>query len=475
MSIQIRTSLTHVAGTFLIHAAGASLNGAALGEGEGRNVAVPKTFSDGRNQVPYVSAQAWRRWLRTTAVQEGSWPASELQAIGWNSKGNVNKVAGQLNPVEFPEDDIFGYMRAQSGHDRRRVATEDEDEQGEFDTKTRSVMRASPFAASLLVSLRSNGWRGEDEGFVHLTRYDPEALAEAQVERFLRSASEGNYESKKDVWRRLESFGQEWAAEVRSAATEPNFEKLLGLLSAKGNEKHKEVRFIGNATSPLPYATRFYNTHLQGVFCLDYSRLGVFWNLGDRVELEEKQTRKFLDQKMIVDVTCDQGYQALTQNGRLGRVYRMVDIGRVRKERAGVLLKALAVLRGGANQAQFGTDIAPKVLVLAGLTCGNPIFNHLFEDSTQGPKLKIEPFKEIIRDYASRIVTPVLVGMRSGYLGNECDVRALGGWWKLTQKGQSSGTASLEGPSTTSAEDHSIEVRVMTPVEAARHIGDRLP
>jgi len=468
MSADTHANLTHIAGTFLIHAAGACLNGAALGEGEDRNVSLPKMFSDGRNQVPYVSAQAWRRWLRTTAIQEGSWPASELQAIGWNSKGNVNKVAGQLNPVEFPEDDIFGYMRAQAGHDRRRVADENEDEQSECDTKTRSVMRASPFAASLLVSLRSTGWRGEDEGFVHLTRYDPEALAEAQIERFLRSTSKEKYESKKDVWRRLENFGKEWAAEVRSAAAESNFEKLREILSAKANEKGNEVIFIGNATSSLPYATRFYNTHLQGVFCLDYSRLGVFWNLGDRVELEETQARKFLEKKLILDVTCEQGYKVLTQNGRLGRVYRMFDIGEVRKKRAGILLKAIAVLRGGANQAQFGTDIAPKALVLAGLTCGNPIFNQLFEDGDRGPKLKIEPLKEIIRDYASRIVTPVLIGLRSGYLGNETDVRGLSGWWKLKQE-------ALEGPSTSRAEGESIEVRVMTPVEAARHIGECLP
>jgi CRISPR-associated protein Cst2 len=112
--------LTHVAGTFLIQADGAFLNGAGLGEGEDRNVTIPKTFSDGRNRVPYVSAQAWKRWLRTTAVQEAGWPPSEPQAIGWNPKGNVNKVAPQLNPVEFPEDDIFGYMRAQEGRPQAR-------------------------------------------------------------------------------------------------------------------------------------------------------------------------------------------------------------------------------------------------------------------------------------------------------------------------------------------------------------------
>ena len=269
--------LTHVAGTFLIQADGAFLNGAGLGEGEDRNVTIPKTFRDGqRGEVPYVSAQAWKRWLRTTTIQEAGWPASEPQAIGWNPKGNVNKIAGQLNPVDFPEDDIFGYMRAQEGHGRRRAA-EDEDEGDEEETggKAKSVMRASPFAASLLVSLRSNGWRGEDEGFVHLTKYDPKALAEAEVERFLGSVSE-KQDKKQDLWKRLEEFGKGWTNDVKSIADETNLERLRELLSAKAQEKGKQVKLIENSTSPLPYTTRFYNTHLQAVFCLNYScRFGV--------------------------------------------------------------------------------------------------------------------------------------------------------------------------------------------------------
>ncbi len=53
-------TLTHVVGTFLIQAEGAFLNGAGLGAGEDRNMTVPKTFSDFRDRVPYVSAQAWK-------------------------------------------------------------------------------------------------------------------------------------------------------------------------------------------------------------------------------------------------------------------------------------------------------------------------------------------------------------------------------------------------------------------------------
>ena len=117
-----------------------------------------------------------------------------------------------------------------------------------------------------------------------------------------------------------------------------------------------------------------------------------------------------MEEKEIEDVTSEEPYNALTQNGRLGRIYRLTDVYNKRKERAAALFNALAVLRGGAKQAQFGTDISPKVLVLAGLTCGNPIFNHLFKDDTDGPTFKVKTFEEVIKDYADRIVTPVLVG-----------------------------------------------------------------
>ncbi len=122
--------LTHVAGTFLIQADGAFLNGAGIDpRREDKNTAIPKSYRDGiGNRVPYVSAQAWRRWLRTTLIEETGWPASELRAIDLSEKGTTNKIAGELNPVDFPEDDIFGYMRAAKGQGREEAAeTEDEE------------------------------------------------------------------------------------------------------------------------------------------------------------------------------------------------------------------------------------------------------------------------------------------------------------------------------------------------------------
>src|SRR5437764_810727 len=181
--------LTYITGTFLIQAEGAFLNGAGLDTGEDKNAVIPKTFSDGRNRVPYVSAQAWRRWLRSTFHDEyPDEPAAEIKVLQRNPKGNPSKIGTEMNPIVYAEDDIFGYMRAEQGQGRTKEADADElgedDEVAELETsaesatgkgkakskteKTKAVMRPSPFSSSILKSLRVNGWQGDDEGFVHL-------------------------------------------------------------------------------------------------------------------------------------------------------------------------------------------------------------------------------------------------------------------------------------------------------------------
>lgn len=359
--------LTHVTGTFLIPATGAFLNGAGLGSGDDRNVTIPKTFRDGKNEVPYVSAQAWKRWLRNTVIEEADWPKSEIVQIGTTGKGTTNKIGGMMDPVIYPEDDIFGYMRAERGQGKARE--EAEQEEGEPDEaespeelaqkpgqrpRVKSIMRASPFMASLLISIRNSGWQGRDEGFVHL--------------------QEG---------------------------------------------------------TPQPYATRFYNTHLQGVFCLNYARLCSFSNLGDRIELEEEKVKQYLKQGKIREAT-EVFREADGKKVSIGKIFELENAAAERKRRAAAVISALAVLRGGAKQAAFGTPVDPQAIVLAGLSNGNPIFHHLFRDNEKGPEIKTDALSQIISDYSDRIVTPVLIGIRNQYLSNEADVRAMNG---MTIKG----------------------------------------
>lgn len=330
------TKFTHIAGTFLIEADGSFLNGAGLGDGEDRNVTVPKTLTYKGEKAPYVSAQAWKRWLRNTLIEETGWDKSEIKAIALNEKGNTSKIAGELNPVEFAEDDLFGYMEAKGGQGKE---AEDE-EGGKTSKKARALIRTSPFMASVLLSLRKRGWKTTDEGFVHL--------------------KEG---------------------------------------------------------TPQPYSTVFYSTDLQGVFCLDYNRLSVFNNCGDRIELDEAKAEKFIKEGKIKEIRVEDEKKGW-------KLYSLTDAENEKKKRAGELLKALGVLRGGAKQAAFGTDIAPKAIILAPLNCGNPIFNSLFKEERE-LEFKTETFKEILRDYKDRIAGKVYIGIRKGYISNEEEIYKL--------------------------------------------------
>jgi CRISPR/Cas system-associated protein Cas7 (RAMP superfamily) len=391
-------TLTHVAGELLIEARGAFLNGAGLGAGEDRTTTVPKTFQDGRRSVPYVSAQAWRRWLRNTLIEETGWDRSEIRAIAWNPKGNTSKAAGEANPVDFAEDDIFGYMRTAEGQGKLTASdsapenSEDEAEGGE--ERVAAVMRSSPFASSILVSIRPDGWRGEDDGFVHVTSHDPKALEIEEWWRAIRLAEVPSKEQKqlKDKLRGLTL--EEAVKQVREFAK---------------SKKLTEPDPVPHPQSPLPYTTRFFNTHLEGVFCLNHARIGVFWNIGDRKELDPPRIKTWMQERKI---------ELVEDRGSLGKIYRLVE-RKTARQRTTNLLKSLAVLRGGAKQAAFATDVAPKALIVSGLTCGNAVFNRLFRDTPEGPELDTKRLREIVKDYGARIVTPVYVGIRTGYLSNE--------------------------------------------------------
>lgn len=147
MSEQIK----NITGNVLCDATAAFLNGAGLANGEDQNTVIPKTFKEtvnGRKEdVPYVSAQAWRRWLRNTVNEENGWQPSELHAIETNAKGATSKVATELDPVTYPEDDLFGYMKSGS--------------KGE-----ESIQRTSPFKTSILKGIPKMRTLTTDNAFV---------------------------------------------------------------------------------------------------------------------------------------------------------------------------------------------------------------------------------------------------------------------------------------------------------------------
>lgn len=325
--------LNNITGALLIDATAAFLNGAGLGSGEDKNRVIPKTFREKINgraeEVPYVSAQSWRRWLRDTTNSENGWTPSELRAIGKSEeKKSTNKIATELNPIVFPEDDIFGYMKA-GGNEKN--------EEGKK-VKAESIQRTSPFKSSILKGIRNMRTLNVDEAFVHL--------------------KEG---------------------------------------------------------TPLPYSTRFYSTHLEGFFNLEYYRLCVYDNLGSHQELSKELIETYKDKFEISDLS----------NSKHKR-FTLKEAEKIRKKHASGLLKGLAFLRGGAKQASFGSDVTPKVLILAGMESANPVFNNLFIGTGEKPALHLETLTQIAADFKEKLASPIYIGIRKNYLENEKEIMELG-------------------------------------------------
>lgn len=97
-----------VNGLMLIDAPHSALN--MLGQEEGAatdNQVVVKQIERAGKIYPYVSAQALRYWWRNALEAECNWPMSPID--------REKKIAfTQAQPWQYPDDDVFGYMRAQA-------------------------------------------------------------------------------------------------------------------------------------------------------------------------------------------------------------------------------------------------------------------------------------------------------------------------------------------------------------------------
>ena len=140
--------MTYATGLFLIDANASALNNLGSIEGERYdNSTGVKVIRAHNSFYPYVSAQSFRYWLRQT-LQQGS--------FGWKAAPiyREEKIAyTDANPIEWWDDDLFGYMRAPSKKESAKTKREaDTSRAGETET-TDTITRASPFRVSTLVSI----------------------------------------------------------------------------------------------------------------------------------------------------------------------------------------------------------------------------------------------------------------------------------------------------------------------------------
>ena len=125
----------HLIGLTLIDAPYSALNNAGTEASQAtENIVTVKKIQRGRSTYPYVSGQAWRNWWRTTLEQEfDDWQNSPIE--------REKKIAfTAADPVTYDDDDVFGYMRAQS------------EMQGKKKVNV-TVTRLSPLKCSPLISI----------------------------------------------------------------------------------------------------------------------------------------------------------------------------------------------------------------------------------------------------------------------------------------------------------------------------------
>jgi CRISPR-associated protein Cst2 len=143
--------MAFVTGLLLIDAPASALNnlgnipGERLDNTSGVKVIRVGTSIYERQSYPYVSAQSFRYWLRTTA---------ERRVEGWQAAPmyREDKIAyTDSNPILWWDDDLFGYMRAPKKLTKEQQAAGNAPERKTEVVDT--VTRVSPFRVSTLVSI----------------------------------------------------------------------------------------------------------------------------------------------------------------------------------------------------------------------------------------------------------------------------------------------------------------------------------
>ena len=140
--------MSFVTGLMLIDAPASALNnlGSIPGARTDNTVGV-KLIRAKDGAYPYVSAQAFRYWLRTTLENtELAWQAAPIY--------REKKVAyTDANPILWWDDDLFGYMRAPSKRTAAVKAREADESRANETPTTDTITRVSPFRVSTLVSI----------------------------------------------------------------------------------------------------------------------------------------------------------------------------------------------------------------------------------------------------------------------------------------------------------------------------------
>ncbi len=110
-------------------------------------IATKSIRKNGRSYV-YVSGQAWRYWWREALQKNQGWALSPITRDG--------KIAfTNADPLNYPDDDVFGYMRAAKDAELDENGEPKKDKKGNVKMTNVTVTRVSPLKNSAIISAAS--------------------------------------------------------------------------------------------------------------------------------------------------------------------------------------------------------------------------------------------------------------------------------------------------------------------------------
>ncbi|MBN2396668.1 MAG: type I-B CRISPR-associated protein Cas7/Cst2/DevR [Candidatus Atribacteria bacterium] len=130
------------------------------------NAIVTKKIKKGGKEYPYVSGQAWRYWWRNTLGTQFNWQMSPII--------REKKIAfTEADPMKYPDDDVFGYMRAKKVEEIDDQGNPVLDNKGNAKMKNDTLTRISPLKNSALIGVAYNPIV---QNWASMTRQDGDAV-----------------------------------------------------------------------------------------------------------------------------------------------------------------------------------------------------------------------------------------------------------------------------------------------------------
>jgi CRISPR-associated protein Cst2 len=158
--------------------------------------------------------------------------------------------------------------------------------------------------------------------------------------------------------------------------------------------------------NPVPYEHEFYRAHLAGLFSLDLTCAGTFFDT-ERVGFKNLDSYRREAAKK---------FQQVKVRGQ--KAFRLPIAQR--KERVATLIRALASLDGGAKLALHYTDVAPSIIFAAVTKSGNhPFARVLAASKKHETELHQEAFGETLNVFKSDFLSKIHVGWAKGFLDDE--------------------------------------------------------